>query len=243
MKRRADFLALTACLFCSVALAAPDGWYRGGGYDGYDRNLAQGAMGCVQVNNAGGATNITASSAWLNGMLLATGSAQTVVYVYWGTTDGETNKGSWGARTNFGFCIEGQALTTQVSANSNTLYYYRFYATNAVGEECWASASASFLTFAPPVLNNGPGASPVGYDTATLNGNLTDCQGADVTIYWGQNSIAWANTNSLGSQPPGPFRVLISGLSPGSGYYYRCYGTNSYGEDWSDIAAFTTRVQ
>lgn len=243
MEKTLCFLGLTAGLLCSPALAAPDvSWYGGGGYDGYDHDYSQAAIDYPQVNNAGGATNVTASSAWLNGMLLSTGIAAAVVHVYWGTTDGVTNRGNWGAWTNFGACVEGQALSARVSVNAGTTYYYRFYATNTAGDEGWARPAATFSTPSPPVLDSGAGAAPVSYATATLHGNLTAGVSADVSIYWGQDTNAWANTNSLGSRSQGAFGTAISGLSPGTLYYYRCYGTNAYGVGWSDTVAFTTRV-
>lgn len=236
-------LALTICLCSSVALAAPDAWYGGGGYDGHDQKSALVAIGCPQVNNAAGATNITASSACLNGMLLATGSAPAVVHVYWGTVDGVTSKGNWGAWTSFGVCVEGHALTTNVSVAPGVTYYYRFYATNAAGEDVWAGASASFRSLSAPVLNSGAGAAPLSYTTATLNGNLTGGESATIYVYWGPNTNAWANTNSLGSRTTGLFWTPVSGLSSGTLCYYRCYGTNIDGEGWSDTVAFTTRVE
>jgi hypothetical protein len=66
---------------------------------------------------------------------------------------------------------------------------------------------------------------------------------ATVTVYWGQNTNAWTGTNSLGSRSQGAFLTRLSGLSPGTLYYYRCYGTNAYGDGWSDFSAFTTLVQ
>ena len=76
------------------------------------------------INNAGGATNVTLSSAYLNGTLLATGSSPSTVFAFWGTFDGGMN--AW-ANTNIwaapqlpgGFTIQ----VTELS--SNTTYYYR----------------------------------------------------------------------------------------------------------------------
>lgn len=246
MKQALYFLGLTLGLFCSAALAGVDTWYGGGSYDGYDDNSDLGGIGCPQVNNASGATNVTPAVAWLNGTLLATGGAPVTIYAYWGTNDAVTNKGSWGTSTNFGVINlttnQFTALTTNVSVSSNQTYYYRFYATNAAGEEGWASASASFLTPAAPVLTTGSGAAPVSYTTATLHGNLTAGATANVDVYWGQNTNEWSGTNSLGSQSVGVFQTAVSSLTAGTSYYYRCYGSNGYGTGWSEIAAFTTRV-
>ncbi len=242
MTTQCCFLVVIFGGLCSSALAVSGAWYGGGGYDGHDLDSARPAIGCPQVSNAGGATNVLVASAWLNGMLLSTGSAETVVYVYWGTTNGETNKGDWGAWTNFGVGIEGETLTTNVSVMENTTYYYRFYATNAAGDEGWADASAIFTTPGPPTLDTGVGAAPVGFRSATLNGRLAAGGSTTVFVCWGQDTNAWSGTNSLGLRSVGAFYTAVSGLNPGTLYYYRCYGTNTYGDGWSDIAAFTVRV-
>jgi len=102
------------------------------------------SQGLPSVNNGNGATNITLSTAYLNGALLTTGSSPTTVFAYWGASDGGTN--TW-ANTNVwnapqplgGFTVHLTALS------SNTTYYYRFAATNQDGAS-WASSSSSFIT-------------------------------------------------------------------------------------------------
>ncbi|MEM7397238.1 MAG: LamG-like jellyroll fold domain-containing protein, partial [Verrucomicrobiota bacterium] len=47
------------------------------------------------VDNAGGATGVTAGSAFMNGTLVATGSAPATVAVYWGLTDGGADPAAW----------------------------------------------------------------------------------------------------------------------------------------------------
>lgn len=234
------FILLTAWLFCSVAMAV---WYGGGSYDGYSGSTNQVIMGFPVVDNAAGATNVLNTSAYLNGTLLDTGAAPAVVYVYYGATDGATNKAAWANSGNFGNCTNDQALSTNATGLAQaTTYYYRFYVTNTAGDDAWANYSASFTTFIMPVLDNGPGAMPVSFTTATLNGNLSTTSGVSViAIYWGQNTNNWDSTNSMGSLSPGAFHTAVSGLSSGAVYYYRCYGTNAYGEGWSDISSFMTR--
>ncbi len=230
-------------LFQAPLLAAGGSWFGGGSNDGNDRSSERPAIGCPQVNNLTGATNVSAASACLNGMLLSTGEAPTTVYVYWGTTNGGANKTNWGASICFGERVEGEMLTTSISVNPNTTYYYRFYATNTAGDESWASTSAVFLTPIAPVLGVAAGAAPVSYRTATLNGELTAGVSADITIYWGQHTNAWSATNHLGTRFQGKFEKGVSGLSPGSVYYYRSQGVNADGEGWSDIVGFTARVE
>jgi hypothetical protein len=233
-------LAILLFLLLSCPLLAQS--YRGGRYDGVDRYAAPCRMGHPVVINLA-ATNVIPSSVFLNGMLLSTGTADTAVYAYWGTTDGGTNQGSWSNAVDFGVCPECQTLTTNVSVNANTTYFYRFYATNAAGDDAWAVASASLTPPGPPVVGTGMGAMPVGFSSAGLNANLVLGGTATVTIYWGATTNSWANTNSVGSLSQGrAAHVAVSGLTPASVYYYRGYGTNTYGEGWSGVTSFTTTV-
>ena len=196
------------------------------------------------VNNANGATNVQATSAWLNGTLVDTGAAPASVSVYWGTNDGAFVKGAWQHTNDFGSCTNGQALTTNVTLTPATTYYYRFYATNTAGGDDWADLS-TFTTpdTVPPEVTTNMGVTLIEKTTATLNGILTAGGTADATIYWGQNTNAWANTNSIGSVVQGVgFSANLSSLSPGTVYYYECYATNVNGEDYSEIASFTTKA-
>ena len=223
-----------------AAIADAPGVYAGGSYDGYDAQTNLARIGYPSVNNAQGATNVTYSGASLNGSLLSTGSAPTTAYVYWGPTDGGTNQTSWSNSTSFGVCAAGQALSTNVTLSPPGTYYYRFYATNGAGEDAWAVSSASFNMPSPPLVTIG---TPVAsFTTAILRGSLVTSAGATIIIYWGQNTNAWANTNNIGTWAQGEFATGVSGLSQGAAYYYRCYGTNVWGEGWSQTAVFTTRV-
>jgi hypothetical protein len=97
------------------------------------------------INNGGGATNVTATGAWLNGVLTSTGSAPTQVYAYWGTTDGGTNAGNWAASAALGYLGTGAVTTAVGGLHGDTVYYYRFYAVNANGGQ-WSPTAASFRT-------------------------------------------------------------------------------------------------
>jgi hypothetical protein len=238
-------LAGAMALVCSPPPAcAGTAVYGGGGYDGWDRNAKQQALGLPVVNNAAGATNILNTSAWLNGTLVDTGTAVTAVSVYWGPTDGVTNKANWTNRCDFGNCAAGQPLTTNlIGLAQGTPYYYRFYATNTAGDDAWADASAGFATFSAPTVTTNTGATSIGPRTATLNGIVTAGGSATVTFYWGQNSNNWSGSMNIGSCAQGtPFSTAVSGLLQGTLYYYQCYGTNAYGYGWSAVASFTTTL-
>jgi hypothetical protein len=40
----------------------------------------------------------------------------------------------------------------------------------------------------------------------------------------------------------GTFNTVVTGLTAGTVYYYRYYGSNNYGEGWSATAPFTTQM-
>lgn len=237
------YSALFLLIFQALLTADAESWFGGGSFDGYGQHQERPAVSCPAVNNQAGATNVQNGSAWLNGMLLSTGVAPTTVYVYFGLTNGLTNKAIWGPPIDLGVRAEGEKITTQVSVEQNKRYYYRFYATNTAGDEGWAAASASFILSIPPVLSVATGAAPVSYTSATLRGELLAGSSADITLYWGANTNAWAGTNNLGTCGQGPFRCILSGLNSGTIYHYRAYGVNAQGHGWSEIAMFTTRVE
>jgi hypothetical protein len=96
------------------------------------------------VNNASGASNVLVNSAYLTGSLISTGGAATSVSVYWGPTDGGTNKSSWSNSQDFGESAVGGFSTNVTPLSVATRYYYRYYASNTVGES-WAPSTATFM--------------------------------------------------------------------------------------------------
>lgn len=78
------------------------------------------------------ATGTTFSSGSLNGYLSSTGQAPTTIYLYYGQSNGGTNPGAWTAGTNLGERSIG-SLSCVVPVESNTVYYYRFCASNSFG--------------------------------------------------------------------------------------------------------------
>lgn len=223
-----------------LVAADPDAWMGGGGYDGYDAQADRGAIGYPQINNARGATGITASNAVLNGVLVATGGAPATVTVFWGTSDGGTEAAGWGHTNELGGGVAGQSFAWPVIVEPGLTYYYRFFASNLAAEVGWAGATARFTAPASPWVTIGVGAAPVSYSTAGLNGELMAGLSADLTVLWGADSNAWANTNGLGTRFEGPFTVQVAGLLPGMVYYYQCLAVNLYGSNRSEVSTFTT---
>ena len=200
------------------------------------------------LDNGGGAQGITATNAWLRGTLISTGGVPTSVTIYWGSSDGGTNKASWGNSILLGVLPEGLFSNRVSGLNQNVTYYYCCYATNSIGET-WALGTSNFTTQAtPPAVDNDGGATGVTTNSAWLNGTLLSTGGAPttVTIYWGiadggTNTASWGKTNTLGVLPIGLFSNQVTGLSLYTRYYYRCCATNSTGKTWaSGTTNFTT---
>jgi hypothetical protein len=83
----------------------------------------------------------------LRGTLVADGVGDAQVWVYWGPTDGVTNKLSWATNYWFGaHLIACPVLYTNFVIGPlglRTDYWYRYYASNSAGT-CWATNSVFF---------------------------------------------------------------------------------------------------
>jgi parallel beta-helix repeat protein len=105
----------------------------------------------------------------------------------------------------------------------------------------WATVTPG----APTVANSA--VSDKTQTSATLNGtvSITGGENPTVIIYWGDNDggtnpYAWDNPVNLGTQSS-TFSTNISGLNPGTLYYYTCFASNSGAYDWAEPSvSFTT---
>ena len=189
-----------------------------------------------EISNDGGASNLAPTSATLSGYLAGTGAAPAYVWMYWGQTDGGTNKGSWTASEYFGQMPVGQFSTNLSGLASGARYYYRCYGSNSIGD-AWAPASTDFKTICAPSIVNTAATQVTGIK-ARLNGILTNGSQAYVTMYWGTtdggaSASAWGHTNGLGLLNEGGFWLSATGLTVGVTYYYRCYASNVAATAWA----------
>jgi len=129
---------------------------------GYSAAQINAKAGTTQVKN-GGYVSVgggpvvetwASTNANLQGYLMATGTAATTVYLYWGDTDYGTNKNLWYTNTVLAAPQVIGSLSVPVSAPFAHVYY-RFYATNAAGDH-WATTNGLFqqsmtLTASAPV--------------------------------------------------------------------------------------------
>ncbi|MEM7394054.1 MAG: hypothetical protein AAF492_17070, partial [Verrucomicrobiota bacterium] len=182
--------------------------------------------------------------ATLGGELLTNGTAATTVFLYWGSTDARQTNSAWEFSANLGALPEGPIDTPVTGLSENTIYFYRYYVTNAVGGH-WAFPTVSFKTAGPPeVDNNGPN---LDIGKATLNAVLNNGTSADVTIFWGAsdggtNFAAWDNATNFGVITEGPFSTVVTGLYYGVEYFYRAYASNAVDAVWAGATTnFKTR--
>jgi hypothetical protein len=97
------------------------------------------------VTNGSGASNVTSTSARLNGEVTDTGNQNPTVHIYWGDNDGGSDQGSWDHDVSLGTKGAGAFYKDVTTLNPNTQYYYRCFAQNSAGSD-WADSTESFTT-------------------------------------------------------------------------------------------------
>jgi len=207
-----------------------------------DQLFRNAEMSAITVANAQ-PTDVTTDSAMMNGEV-ALPDAVYDVWVYWGATDIGTS-GVWDSSELVGTYTDyvGDVSHPITGLMAGTTNWYTFRVSNAV-DSIWATPSESVTPVIVPVVGNGSGAD-VAMGAATLNGELTAGNFADVVIYWGYsdgetNAGAWDFAISMSDVAEGTFSSDVS-AGYGMTYYYRCYATNATGVDWADATvSFTT---
>ncbi len=86
--------------------------------------------------------------------------------------------------------------------------------------------------------------SSVSYTTATLNGSITNNGGYDASqsgfaYSTDPNLVTGVSTSTLGAETgDASFSQNLTGLTPGTAYYFRAYATNSIGTGFGSIVSF-----
>ena len=199
------------------------------------------------------ASNITSTTATLNGNITSDGGAAI------------TARGFVYATSNAGLTIENTAADTVIvsgttgtfnsaitSLTAGTAYFYAAYAINSVdttyGEVQSFTTEAVAGAVAPTTSTTA--ASNITSTTATLNGNITSDGGADITargfVYATSNAdLTIENTAAdtvIVSGTTGTFNSAITSLTAGTKYYYRAYATNSVDTSYGGEQSFTTKA-
>jgi pimeloyl-ACP methyl ester carboxylesterase len=181
------------------------------------------------------ATLVSLNSATLNGTVNPNG-AITSFYFDYGTTTG------YGSRTSVGNTSISESIGAAISGLSqNTLYHFRFVASNSGGTTLGSDATFTTRGQPVPTVQTLP-ASLVTTTSATLNGSINP-NGANTTAYFQYGTTAsYGSVTVLGnfgtnSQTIG---TSVTGLAAGITYHFRIVASNSGGTNMGSDATFTT---
>jgi len=196
------------------------------------------------------ATNVLSATATINGRVTATGGENPVVIMYFGKTDGGQLPEKWDKNYDMGSQGTTAFFKNLADLIPGTKYYFSARATNSIGTS-WPKASVSFTTKAALSTVKISVATDVTTTTATLNGEVLSTGGANpaVTLYWGaadeagQVPAKWAKSAALPAQGAAFFLKNITGLTPGTKYYFTAKAVNAAGTAWpAEPLSFTTLV-
>ena len=156
--------------------------------------------GVPTVTNGVGATNVTTTSATLNGNLTDDVGENCTAIIYWGDNDGVTTAGNWDNNETIGTNLTNGTFYTDVSNLTNVTYYYRCYANNTAGSD-WADST---VTFKQPAIANTPSSHDFGvvwenstYPTGLTAFNVTNTGDVPVNIsIQGTNMTGGTNITS-----------------------------------------------
>ncbi len=189
------------------------------------------------------ATGIGLTSATLNGNLVGLGTAPSVqVSFEWGLTTGYGNATTPQTMTGGGAFGANIILLTQ-----GTTYHYR---AKAVGHGAPVYGEDMQFTTPPPPSVTTKNASQITINSARLNGdlgNLGSTTSVTVSFGWGTNPEAnpeaypyWTNAEVRTSM--GAFYFDLSGLIPGTTYYYQAKANGGEWLVYGGEISFTTLV-
>ena len=185
------------------------------------------------------ATAITAYSATSGGDVTSDGGADvTVRGLCWSTGQNPTISGT---HLDQGAGI-GNFIVNMTGLTPGTTYYMRAYASNSIGINYGQELSFKTEPVCPTLTT--ATVTSIGSTSATGGGNVTNDGGATVTVKgvcWslGQNPTISDSKTTNGSGT-GTFTSSITGLTPGTTYYVRAYGTNSAGTCYGPQIDFKT---
>ncbi|HET6419777.1 MAG TPA: InlB B-repeat-containing protein [Geobacteraceae bacterium] len=204
------------------------------------------------------ASSVTASGATLNGQGNPNGTAATGWFRY-STTDPGACDDTFGTRapTSGGASLGSGSSAAPYSQaisglNPGTTYYFCAIGSNPVGTTFGAVMSFTTQAVLPSVTTNG--ATSLTGTTAQLNGTANP--GGESATGWFRYDTAnpGACNDTFGTRAPATggsslgsgnsaqaYSQAISGLTPGTSYYYCAIGQNSVGTAFGSVVSFTTQ--
>ncbi len=190
------------------------------------------------------ASSVTWNSAQLNGNLTYVGSASSVdVSFEWGTTSGGPYPNSTASES---MSSTGTFNASLSSLSEDTTYYFRAVADGGDSGTSYGSEQ-SFPTDDPPTVSS-TAATSVTYNSAVLNGNLSDLGTAasvDVYFEWGTTSGGPypSSTTTQSMSSTGAFNAPLTSLSANEPYYFRAVADGGdSGTTYGDEVGFQTET-
>ncbi|MBX3293622.1 MAG: carboxypeptidase regulatory-like domain-containing protein [Acidobacteria bacterium] len=202
------------------------------------------------------ATGVSANAATVNGSANPNGSSTTGWFRY-STADPGTCSDSFGTRapssggTDLGSGTSPTAYNRSIAGLSPaTTYYFCAIAQNAEGTSFGSVLNFTTLPLAPAVTTNA--ATSVTPTSATLNGTANP--NGDATTGWFRYSATSPGTcnDSFGARTPAtggtdlgsgtsgvPYSQSVSGLTPGTPYFFCAIAQNSGGTSFGALQTFT----
>jgi len=196
------------------------------------------------------ATNITGTTATLNGDVTDVSGENPTVTVYWGTTDGEQTPGNWDNNSAPSSPSQPQGVAAfYMNVDSLTIgtpYFFTAKATNTGGTS-WASTK-SFTTHDKPVARTRP-ASNIAKHSARLNSLLAYDRGNLCRARFGYGTTSQATIAAYDSQTDWTGYIYstndhpyedIDTLLADTTYHFRVEMENVQGTDLGDDYTFVT---
>ena len=186
-------------------------------------------------------SDITETSFSIKGTILSTGGHEISSYGHcWSEHDTPTIEND--NKNNFGNSTEIREFTSNISGlDAGKTYYVRAYAVNNKGTVYSEQRNITMPYIKKPIVKT-QGATDIGKDVATLNGNITD-NGGDKIIERGFYYGTSENTEikkSLGDNSLSALKLVLTNLKESTTYYYKAYATNSKGTAYGEVMSFKT---
>ncbi len=190
-------------------------------------------VGPMTVYNTG-VSNITDISAAPNGLFTGVGIDYGTVTLYWGDTDGTSNKGSWAHSEYLGRKYTngtgGLVVANIDGLVPNKTYYYRWYVTRAQGEK-WSDSTASFIT---PTYSNWQYSMKIVFDGYTGTETLTNFP---VLIVLNTNTPVFSYAQCLAGGTD--IRFSDSAVTDVLSYEVESWNTNGKSYVWVNVPRLT----
>ena len=199
-------------------------------------------------------TNFDKNSAIMGGNVTAeNGAPVTGRGVVYSTTDATPTIGEPGVTMDANGSGTSSFSESITGLSCNTVYYVRAYATNTVGTSYGNVVIFKTLAVVPTIATTTVTA--VTATTATLNGTCNPNNSAAISWFRYATSSPGAINDSFGTRAPASggfsmgsgtssvsYSLQITGLMPGTTYYYGAIAYNEAGTVYGTVMSFTTQA-